>query len=102
MRFTTKIIIHILITSTAIGINAFGQNRPNPESAPVIELPEPEPEPEVVIVEVPEEVVIIEEIIDEAPAETVEPEEVIDIISGGNQPIRLGSSRKQPAKWSFQ
>ncbi|MFT4592718.1 MAG: type II secretion system protein D [Phycisphaerales bacterium] len=88
MRFTTKIIIHTLITSTAIGINAFGQDRPNPESAPVIELPEPEPEPEVVIVEVPEEVVIIEEIIDEAPAETVEPEEVIDIISGGNQLTR--------------
>lgn len=88
MRFTTKIIIHILITSTAIGINAFGQNRPNPESAPVIELPEPEPEPEVVIAEVPEEVVVIEEIIDVAPAETVEPEEVIDIISGGSQPLR--------------
>ena len=48
--------------------------------------------PEVVIAEVPEEVVVIEEIIDVAPAETVEPEEVIDIISGEQPALALATS----------
>tara|TARA_X000001036_G_scaffold61804_3_gene51990 strand:- start:7350 stop:9959 length:2610 start_codon:yes stop_codon:yes gene_type:complete len=64
-----------LLVATAITSVAFAQDRPAPESAPTIEIPEIVEE---VIVEVPAEDIVIEEIIIEEPVPTKE----VEVLTG--------------------
>ena len=92
MSFKTVLQFNLVVILIAVSTTAMGQDRPAPESAPVIELPEPvveevEPVEEVV----PEE--IVEEIVNDPPPATTE--EIV-VVSGSNKTALINWSGRRP------
>jgi type II secretion system protein D len=93
----TTICIPLLLL---VAVTSFAQNRPAPEPAPTIELPEPVIEEEVVEIEETdiEEGALVEELQEENPTKLSEYETEVEVIAGSepNKLVRWPSKRPVP------